>query len=713
MNGRQQLIEQIRQQSIEKRAQALREAAQRQFSNAPIAGASSSGGRRPVEPGCLPLGGVMLSADFFGAYIKIFLTESGTLNEQPQYLALFYSEDPDQTFLRISWTGSEWALGQVFISDGDYNEFDFAFSPTLFSIAWQSEGPLPFVTSPGEEFDCSWRHCFVTNGGGGAFTIGLSPAWIDVPLTEAPNAYISVEDEGTNIFWDEKDLVWIIEGPDEGQLSLLPGGTREQLPIGQFAIFDDLVLTISSGVCTFTPPVPPPPPVDLPFIIRVDSTLGNGLNSFVLKRNSDYGSYNYDVTWTEVGNPANTGTLTGQTGDATVNFPSAGVYDIAVSGQFPAIQMAGKFTDAPKVTGIIQWGTGVWASMNSAFGECSNLSLYLATDQPDLSGVTNMSSMFSGASLFNADISGWDVSSVTSMSGMFAGAGAFNADISGWDVSQVTDMNGMFASASAFNGDISGWDVSGVTDMSKMFSNASSFNGDISGWDTSNVTSMGDMFSNASTFNQNIGAWDTSSVTGMSYMFYNATAFNGDISAWNTSNVTSMDAMFDGAVSFNGDISGWGTSQVTNMRQMFSGATAFNQNIGGWDTSNVTSMNSMFFSATAFNGDISAWDTSNVTDMVSMFAFASSFNGDISGWDTSNVTDMGAMFTSATAFNGDLSGWDTSSVTSMTAMFDGATAFNRDLSGWCVSLIPLAPLGFDTGATAWVLPRPNWGTCPP
>jgi len=47
MNQRQQLIEQIRQQSIQKRAQALREAAQKQASNAPIAaaaGASSSGG---------------------------------------------------------------------------------------------------------------------------------------------------------------------------------------------------------------------------------------------------------------------------------------------------------------------------------------------------------------------------------------------------------------------------------------------------------------------------------------------------------------------------------------------------------------------------------------------------------------------------------------------------------------------------------------------
>ena len=261
MNGRQQLIEQIRQQSIEKRAQALREAAQRQFSNAPITGAVLGGGRR-AEAQCLPLGGVMLSITDLGdgAYNNLFLTESGTLNEQPQYLVLVNSEGGGQFFVRISWTGSEWAIGQVFAINGTIDtENDFAFSPTLLSSAWSSEGPATFATSPGEEFDCSWRHCFASIGAGSEFTLSLAAAWIGIPLTEAPNAYTSAAlgIEGLNIFWDEQSLGWIIEGPDEGDLSLLPGGTREQLPIGQFAIFDDLVLAISSGVCTFAPPVPP------------------------------------------------------------------------------------------------------------------------------------------------------------------------------------------------------------------------------------------------------------------------------------------------------------------------------------------------------------------------------------------------------------------------------------------------------------------------
>jgi len=45
-------------------------------------------------------------------------------------------------------------------------------------------------------------------------------------------------------------------------------------------------------------------------------------------------------------------------------------------------------------------------------------------------------------------------------------------------------------------------------------------------------------------------------------------------------------------------------------------------------------------------------------------------------------------------------------------MFRSAKAFNRDLSGWCVSLITSWPSGFDSSATAWVLARPVWGTCP-
>ena len=48
------------------------------------------------------------------------------------------------------------------------------------------------------------------------------------------------------------------------------------------------------------------------------------------------------------------------------------------------------------------------------------------------------------------DLSRWNVSSVTSMSYMFSGASSFTSDLSAWDVSSVTSMDGMFYDASGF-----------------------------------------------------------------------------------------------------------------------------------------------------------------------------------------------------------------------------------------------------------------------
>lgn len=127
-------------------------------------------------------------------------------------------------------------------------------------------------------------------------------------------------------------------------------------------------------------------------------------------------------------------------------------------------------------------------------------------------------------------------------------------------------------------------------------------------------------------------------------------------------------------------------SSISDLSRCFWGCFALQDtNLSGWDVSNVTNMESMFY-LSSFNQDIGSWDVSNVTNMFAMLA-AGSFNQDIGSWDVSNVINMGFMFYSN-------------------------TDFNQDLSSWCVSNFPSEPSNFSTGATAWVLPKPIWGTCP-
>jgi surface protein len=341
--------------------------------------------------------------------------------------------------------------------------------------------------------------------------------------------------------------------------------------------------------------------------------------------------------------------------------PAGAIIDLSIApANFHRLNMYGS-DDKNRLTDVRQWGDVAWTSMANAFRGCSNLT-GMATDNPNLSAVTDMSFMFRVAVAFNGDISSWDVSSVTNMAYMFNEADAFNQDIGNWDVSSVTNMSNLFNGADAFNGDIGSWDVSSVTNMSYMFKGAVAFNQDIGNWDVSNVTNMSGMFNEADAFNQDIGSWDVSSVTNMASMFNGADAFNQDIGNWDVSNVTNMSNLFFRAYAFNGAIGNWDVSNVTDMAYMFAYTQAFNQVIGSWNVSNVTNMNYMFTEATAFNQDIGSWDVSSVTTMTSMFSRATAFNQDIGTWDISKATEMFIMFRnsgiSRTNYDKILIAWD-------------------------------------------------------
>ena len=319
-------------------------------------------------------------------------------------------------------------------------------------------------------------------------------------------------------------------------------------------------------------------------------------------------------------------TETNLSGPQTHTYEDAGNYTVSVTGGLTGLTLD-RPPDSfslpglvPELASIDQWGSISWTNMSNAFAGASNMT-YMATDTPDLSLVTDMSSMFVSATSFDGDLSSWDVSSVRDMYGMFHNAASFNQPLNSWNVSSVTDMALMFIGASSFNQPLNSWNVSSVTDMSSMFFSATSFDGTLSDWNVSSVTNMNGMFNSASSFNQPLNSWDVSSVTDMSDMFNSAFSFNGDLSSWDVSSVTDMASMFFYTSDFDGDLSGWDVSSVTDM------------------ASPTCSSTPLTLMATSPDGT-----SPSVTDMSGMFNSASSFNGDLSGWDVSSVTDMSYMF---------------------------------------------------------------------
>ncbi|TRX57700.1 BspA family leucine-rich repeat surface protein [Fulvivirga sp. M361] len=448
-----------------------------------------------------------------------------------------------------------------------------------------------------------------------------------------------------------------------------------------------------------------------PFTTTWQTTSAN--ESITIPVNTEDYTYNYTVDWGDGSTDVNV------KGNAAHTYTTANTYTVKITGEFPAIRFSDSEVDRNQIQSIEQWGDMKWQSMRGAFTNCQNLT-YNATNAPDLSDVTDMSGMFSGAASFDGDLNNWNVSNVTNMSSMFARTAVFNGNISSWDVSKVTSMRFMFTETISFNQNIGSWNTISVTDMGNMFSGATSFNQPIGGWNTSSVLFMDSMFEVATSFNQPIGTWNVSSVTGMSFMFSGASVFNQPIGTWNVSAVTDMSVMFANATSFNQaigswdvgkvtnmsfmffdagtfnqPIGGWNTSAVTNMSSMFSGASAFNQPIGTWNVSSVINMSFMFSEASVFNQSIGTWTIDEVTDMRGMFSGAQFFDQPIGNWTVSKVTDMNGMFAAAFAFNQDIGGWNVSSVTDMGLMFSGAVTFNQDISGWNVSEVKDMKIMFE------------------
>ena len=512
------------------------------------------------------------------------------------------------------------------------------------------------------------------------FTLGV---WYTYTSSSAETITLATDNAGTNfdteiqVFSGDCGSLTCVGGDDDGgdgsansfdsKFCWLSTGTAAT-PVDYYIYIDghgtatgDFALSIDCD----------PPFVETPFLTTWQTDNPGTSCASCITIPTTGGGYSYDVDW------ENDGTIDdfGVTGNIAHDYGTAGTYQVAITGDFPSIYF-NNTDDKEKILSVDQWGDIDWQSMYRAFWGCSNLAGN-ATDNPDLSNVSDMALMFSNATAFNGDIGNWDVSNVIDMTGMLQFCSSFNQDIGSWNVGSVTKMNQMFFGATSFNQDIGNWNVSNVTNMASMFQSCISFNQDIGNWNVGNVGFFTNMFRAAQVFNQDIGNWNTSSALYTVEMFRSAFSFNQDIGNWNLSNTISTKGMFQSCTSFNQDIGNWNVSNVTDMDFMFNNATAFNQDIGNWNVGAVTTMRSMFELASSFNQDIGSWDVSNVTNMAVMFRNANVFDQDLGNWDVSSVTSMAAMFTNVTLstanYDAILIGWD-AQVLQNGVTFDGGNS---------------------------------------
>ncbi|CAI8798208.1 BspA family leucine-rich repeat surface protein [Chryseobacterium sp. IT-36CA2] len=287
----------------------------------------------------------------------------------------------------------------------------------------------------------------------------------------------------------------------------------------------------------------------------------------------------YTISWEEVGFPQHSGLMTSVTSNSnnpiTISFgtslninPLQATYKLKVSngnGLFYGFRANNGImnpTGNQELIEISQWGNTTWLQQfDSGFANCPSLNV-TATDTPDLTQINNLSQMFLNCS---------------SLVG--------NNSFSYWNTNNITDMSSMFSRATLFNQNIGTWNTAKVTNFSSMFSFAASFNQNISAWNTISGTDFSSMFSDAVTFNQPLNSWNTKNATNFRYTFYNAVAFNQPLNNWNTSKATDFENMFKKATSFNQPIGNWDVSKVNYYAgfNMFEEALHFDQDISTWN----------------------------------------------------------------------------------------------------------------------------------
>jgi hypothetical protein len=247
MNQRQRLLEQIRQQSIQKRAQALKEAAQRQANNAPITAAAgaSSGGGGSRQAACDPEAGVTIY--FAGGEASIVavqgIYQGLDENGSPVYRADIISGLFEGTIDYDTET-SQWRLTII-----QGKEESYSYSPSLISQNWTDTiGLITPLYSVCGTLDLDKWCIDIPDFGFGPLKAQALPGWFGIPVTEQPNLWVYVV--GIYSWFREGDQFgWFVELDEVGEVAVL-GGSQDVLP-STVDIVTGITLTANAGACEY------------------------------------------------------------------------------------------------------------------------------------------------------------------------------------------------------------------------------------------------------------------------------------------------------------------------------------------------------------------------------------------------------------------------------------------------------------------------------
>lgn len=339
------------------------------------------------------------------------------------------------------------------------------------------------------------------------------------------------------------------------------------------------------------------------FILFIISFSAKSQSPFITRWNLTAPSFiypgigkDYTIEWERVDNPQVKGIINGAGSQQVVQIPSDGEYYIkAYKGSGSLTGFSGGNDRYTRLLAIEQWGSVQWTKLDRSFNTCNNMDV-TATDVPDLSQVSSLSGMFLNCPKLvgNASFGRWNTANIRDMSLMFSGAPLFNQDISSWNTEKVTTMSGMFQGAKAFNQPIGSWNTQWVESMEAMFYGAEQFNQPIGNWNTGNATIMTGMFTNAKAFNQPIGNWNMEHVVSIENMFLNAVKFNQPLNNWNTGNLTRMYGAFSKDSAFNQSIGNWTLQSLYDKRILgvFNGTAVDCENyaatLSGWANNPLT-----------------------------------------------------------------------------------------------------------------------------